>query len=115
MIELTPVAWLHARMMHASRKGMTYFLRNSGSLILFPGEVGAVSAEASSISFSSTSACSIVRERSNAARAASLLPRRNNQRGDSDTRKLPITKRMPGGRETQNMERQALSLKTNSF
>ena len=47
--------------------------------------------------------------------AASFLPRRNSQRGDSDTIKLPITNRMPGGSDTQKMPRHALSLKANSL
>ena len=113
MIELMPVAWLQAKMMHASTKGITYLRRNSDSLSFRPViEVPPSSAAAiSSISLSSTSACSGVRDRSSARRAASFWPRRNNHRGDSATIRLPMTKRMPGGNETQKMLRQAASLK----
>src|SRR5258706_485943 len=84
MMELMPVSWLHARMTHASKNGTTYLRRSRDSLILSPVEVFAFSAATvSSISFNSISACSSVRERRSAARAASIFPRRNSQRGDS--------------------------------
>src|SRR5208283_2556411 len=115
-MELIPVAWLHARMTHARTNGITYLRRKSDSLTLAPVEVFAFSAAvACSISASSTSACWLVRERRSAAYAASRLPRRNSQRGDSDTMKLPITNKMPGGSETQKMLRQAVSLKAKSL
>src|SRR5271170_4076790 len=115
MMELTPVAWLQARMTQARTNGITYLRRKRDSLTL-PVELFAFSAAAvCSISTSSVLACSLFRERRRAAYAASRFPRRNSQRGDSDTIRLPITKRIPGGSETQKMLRQAVSLKANSF
>src|SRR5258707_2059967 len=43
---VTPVAWLHARMMQASTKGITYLRRKSDSLIFGPPEVVVFSAKA---------------------------------------------------------------------
>src|SRR5882672_2846006 len=116
MMELMPVAWLHARMIQASTNGMTYLRRNNDSAPLPSDEDFAFSAAmVSSISRSSASACSGLRERSRDARAASLLPRRNSHRGDSATKKLPTTNNRPGGNETQKMLRQAVSLKARSW
>src|SRR5580700_384770 len=116
MMELTPVVWLQARMTQARTNGSTYLRLNSdsedcGPAALFTFSVAAVS----SISFNSVSACSSVRERRSAASAASFLPLRNSQRGDSATMKLPMTNKMPGGRETQKMLRQAVSLNANNL
>src|SRR5882762_8492648 len=103
-------------MMHASTNGMTYLRRNNDSDLLPSEEAFAFSAEdTSSISRSSIFACSGVRERRSAFRAASFLPRRNNHRGDSATKKLPRTNNTPGGRETQKMLRQAVPLKASSL
>src|SRR5271168_2194694 len=113
IIEFTPVAWLQARITQASTNGITYFRRSSDSLTLVPVELFSAAAVCS-ISANSTSACSFVRERSSAAYAASLFPRRNNHRGDSDTIRLPITNKIPGGSDTQKMLRQAASLNANS-
>src|ERR1700722_11022907 len=110
MMELIPVAWLQARITHASTKGITYLRCKSDSLAFFPSEVVDSAEAACSISRRSASACSLVRDRSSATRAASFLPRRYNQRGDSATIKLPITNKMPGGNDTQKILRQALSL-----
>src|ERR1035441_9064612 len=116
MMELTPVAWLQARMMHASTNGSTYLRLNNDSEdcpppALFADSVAMVSA----ISLSSISACSSVRERSSAVRADSLSPRRYSQRGDSATSKLPMQNKSPGGSDTQKMLRQAVSLNANNF
>lgn len=51
------------------------------------------------------------RERRSAVRAALNRPLRKSQRGDSVTKKLPTTKRIPGGMETQKICRHAWSLK----
>src|SRR5207248_10769237 len=108
MLELIQVAVLQNRMTHASRKGIRYLRCKSDSLTLAPAEAWTFSdARVSSISFNSVAARSGVRERSSAARAASGRPRRNSQRGDSDTMKLRSTTRIPGGSETQKIRRQA--------
>src|SRR5580692_2207666 len=121
-MEFTPVAWLQARITQARTNGMTYLRRRSDSPILlpeallFPEEVFVFSAAADcSISASSRLACSPVRERSRAAYAASFCPRRNSQRGDSDTTRLPSTNKIPGGSETQKILRHAVSLKAKSL
>src|SRR5258708_32545050 len=107
MMELTPVAWLQARMTHARTNGITYFRRKSDSRTFVPVEVFAFSAAAlCSISATSTFACSSVRERKSAAYAASLFARRNSQRGDSHTMRLPITNKRPDGTHTQQVQRQ---------
>src|SRR5215475_10593240 len=99
-------------MMHAKMNGMTYLRHRRDSLTVPPAEFFDFSAEAAAcISCSSRSACFVVRERSRAAYAESFLPRASSQRGDSASRKLPITNRIPGGRETQKMPRQAEFLK----
>ena len=60
------------------------------------------------LAFNSISACSAdARAQQAAVRAASGLPRRKSQRGDSATMKLPMTNRIPGGADTQKMPRQA--------
>src|SRR6516164_6937310 len=116
MIELIPVAWLHAKITQARRNGMTYLRRSSDSFMFAPAELFAFSAdESSSISRSSHCACSALRERKSAFNAASFLPPRNSHRGDSATKKLPITNKMPGGSETQKMLRHAESLNANNF
>src|SRR6266852_3556578 len=103
-------------MMQASTNGMTYFRRSNDSDLLPSEEAFAFSAaDTSSISRSSIFACSAVRERKSAMRAASFLPRRNNHLGDSATKKLPMTNNTPGGRETQKMLRQAVPLKARSL
>src|SRR5256885_5530097 len=95
-------------MMQASTNGITYFRRRSESFAFAPEACFFVSADARScISFSSRSACSVLLERSKAAYAASLFPRLRSQRGDSDNNKLPITNRIPGGRDTQKIPRHA--------
>src|ERR1700712_2204178 len=109
MTELIPVAVLQNRMTQANTNGITYFRRSRESLTEVPTD--ALAARVSSISRSSISACCSVRERSKARRAASFLPRGKTKREDSATKKLPTTKRRPGGRETQKMRRQAWSLK----
>ncbi len=57
--------------------------------------------------FVAIAALFVGRERSSAAYALSFLPRRKSHRGDSLTMRLPMTKRSPGGSETQKMLRQA--------
>src|SRR5208282_1682387 len=115
MMELMPVVWLHARMTHARMKGITYLRRSRDSLILPPVELLARSvALVSSISRSSDCAWSLERERSNALNADSFFPLRKSQRGDSPTKKLPITKRIPGGSDTQKMPRHAVFLNANN-
>src|ERR1035441_10000966 len=116
MMELTPVAWLQARMMHASTNGRMY-LRWSNDSEFFPAEFAEdfSAAAMSSISCNSILACSSERERSSARKAASFFPRRNSQRGDSETRKPPMTNKIPGGSDTQKMLRQAVSLNANSL
>src|ERR1035438_4553921 len=94
MMELTPVAWLQARITHARMNGITYFRLRSDSLAPparaedFPFSASAFA----SISISSRSAWPSSRERRSALWASSFLPRRNSQRGDSATTRLPITK-----------------------
>src|ERR1700761_4084709 len=115
MIELIPVAVLQNRIMQASTNGITYFRRNSDSFTSSPVDLAVFSAAAiSSISFNSVFACSALRDRKSAPYAASLFPRRNNQRGDSATSALPITNNRPGGSDTQNMRLHAWSLKANT-
>jgi hypothetical protein len=74
MIELTPVAVLQKRMIQARRNGIRYLRRRIESL-----------------------------ERSRAGGAAFFPFFRASQRGDSSRKRLPMTNRMPGGRETQKM------------
>src|ERR1700682_5533447 len=99
-------------MTQASTNGITYLRRKSDSRTFVPVEVFAFSAAAVCfISAYSTFACWSVRARKSAAEAESLFPRQNSQRGDSDTMRLPITNKRPGGSDTQKMLRQAVSLK----
>src|SRR5579863_4784547 len=113
IIELIPVAWLKARMIQARIKGITYFRRRSDSLVTV--DLFFSARLVCCISLSSRSACAVERERRRAAYAASCFPRRSSQRGDSATIKLPITNKIPGGRETQKMPRHAVFLKSKSF
>src|SRR5271166_6149864 len=116
IMELMPVVWLHARITHAKTKGITYFRRSNDSFIFPPAVDFVISAvEIPSISASSDRAWSVERERRSAFNAASFLPRWNNHRGDSATRKLPTTNRIPGGKDTQKILRHAASLYANSF
>src|ERR1019366_9120710 len=109
MMELTPVAWLHARMMHARTNGRMYFRCHSDSEF-FPAEPaeGFSAVAMASISCNSILACSSERERRSAARAASVFPLRNSQRGDSETMKPPMTNKIPGGSDTQKIPRHAV-------
>ena len=103
-----------ARTMQARANGITYLRWSKDSPACAPDALAFSAAAVSSISFSSISACSSLRERSKETRAASFLPRRKSQRGDSATRKLPMTNGMPGGSDTQKMLRQAVSWNANS-
>src|SRR5271154_1359793 len=99
-------------MTQARRKGMTYLRLRIDSLACEPeADLEDSAAAVSAISWSSRSACSVERERRSEARAASFLPRRKSQRGDSATAKLPKVKKMPGSNETQRMLRHAVFLK----
>src|SRR5438876_1073699 len=117
MMELIPVAVLQKRITQASKKGSTYLRRSSESFAEPPvgepafADLGFAEAneEVCSISFNSRSACSRLRDRSRASRAASFFPRLKSQRGDSDTNTLPTTNRRPGGIDIQKMRRHALS------
>src|SRR6185312_12742156 len=115
MIEFTPVACWHTRSTHASRRGTTYFRRSRDSLFPVADASFATAANATcSISLNSSSACSLLRERSNAAYASFFFPRLNSQRGDSDRKKLPKTNRTPGGSDIQKMRLHASFLNINN-
>jgi hypothetical protein len=112
MIELTPVAWLQARMTQARMNGTTYLRlrRDSPARAPAPWPLAPLAA-VSSISCSSASAASAERDRRSAARASAILPFLWSHRGDSVTMKLPMTNTIPGGSDTQKMLRHAVSLK----
>src|SRR5580658_2918084 len=116
MIELTPVAWLQARITQARTKGITYFLLRRDSFAPPAVEDFAISARATrSISSISRSASASDLDLRSAVRASAPLPERCSQRGDSATMKLPMTNRIPGGSDTQKMLRHAVSLNARSF
>jgi len=111
-IELIPVACVQPRMTQANTNGMTYLRAVKISPIEVMKPVCGLEcscARESAISCISKSASAGVRDFNSAARAASGLPRRNNHRGDSLTRKLPIKNTNPGYTTVRNMPRQAWS------